>query len=71
MLAATGTGLPSAVTVDVGLVGATGRYAVVEANMPWFSNSYAARPEAVLDVVLRAAGPLHRVRAADLPYVTP
>lgn len=39
--------------------------------MPWFSNSYAARPEAVLDVVLRAAGPLHRVRAADLPYVTP
>lgn len=39
--------------------------------MPWFSNSYAARPEAVLDVVLRAASPLHRVRAADLPYVTP
>ncbi|MER5413590.1 ATP-grasp domain-containing protein [Streptomyces virginiae] len=71
LLAATGPDLPSAVTVDVGLVGATGRYAVVEANMPWFSNSYAARPEAVLDVVLRAAGPLDRVGPADLPFVTP
>lgn len=70
LLAVTGTSLPSAVTVDVGLVGATGRYAVVEANMPWFSHGYAARPDAVLDVVLRAAGPRHRVRPADLPFVT-
>ncbi|MFB6823043.1 ATP-grasp domain-containing protein [Streptomyces virginiae] len=71
LLAETGPDLPSAVTVDVGLVAATGRYAVVEANMPWFSNSYAARPEAALDVVLRAAGPLDRVGPSDLPFVTP
>ncbi|WP_326589268.1 ATP-grasp domain-containing protein [Streptomyces sp. NBC_01294] len=70
LLAETAPSLPSAVTVDVGLVGGTGRFAVVEANMPWFSNSYAARPDAVLDVVLRAAGPRDRVRAADLPFVT-
>lgn len=54
--------LPSAVTVDVGLVqdpdrGGREQWAVVEANMPWFSHSYAARAENVLDVVLRAAGP--------------
>uniref|UniRef100_A0AAU2JTB2 ATP-grasp domain-containing protein n=1 Tax=Streptomyces sp. NBC_00049 TaxID=2903617 RepID=A0AAU2JTB2_9ACTN len=71
LLAATGRHLPSAVTVDVGTVAGTGRFAVVEANMPWFSNGYAAAPSAVLDVVLRAAGPLARVRPADLPFVRP
>lgn len=70
LLTATAPHLPSAVTVDVGLVGGTGRFAVVEGNMPWFSNSYAAQPDAVLDVVLRAAGPRHRVRATDLPFLT-
>lgn len=62
--------LPSAVTVDVGLVqdpdrGGRERWAVVEANMPWFSHSYAARVEGVLDVVLRAAGPRGRVTPED------
>ncbi|WP_443065098.1 ATP-grasp domain-containing protein [Streptomyces sp. NBC_00576] len=70
LLAAEGHSLPSAVTVDVGLVqdpdrGGRERWAVVEANMPWFSHSYGARVERVLDVVLRAAGPRGWVAAAD------
>nr|WP_307182050.1 hypothetical protein [Streptomyces canus] len=48
-------------TVDVGLIQDPDpgheRWAVMEANMPWFSHSYAARADTVLDVVLRAAGP--------------
>nr|WP_265737554.1 ATP-grasp domain-containing protein [Actinacidiphila soli] len=70
LLATVGESLPSAVTVDVGLAQDpdTGheRWAVVEANMPWFSHSYAARIDAVLAVVLRAAGPGNRV-----PLVNP
>ncbi|MFJ5551161.1 ATP-grasp domain-containing protein [Streptomyces sp. NPDC093225] len=67
-LATCGDGLPSAVVVDIGLVsapehGAADRWAVVEANMAWFSNSYAADPDRALDVVLRSAGP--RTRAAE------
>ncbi|MEV7617713.1 ATP-grasp domain-containing protein [Streptomyces sp. NPDC089799] len=62
LLATCGGGLPSAVVVDVGLLtthryGAADRWAVVEANMAWFSNSYAADPDRALDVVLRSAGP--------------
>ncbi|MET7286976.1 ATP-grasp domain-containing protein [Streptomyces sp. NPDC005573] len=54
--------LPSAVVVDIGLLtgpehGAHGRWAVVEANMAWFSNCYAADPDHALDVVLRSSGP--------------
>lgn len=70
LLAEEGDSLPSAVTVDVGLVqdpdrGGREQWAVVEANMPWFSHSYAAGVEGVLDVVLRAAGPRGRVGRED------
>ncbi|MEV4412592.1 ATP-grasp domain-containing protein [Catellatospora sp. NPDC049609] len=61
--------LPSAVVVDVGLVSDADRgeehWAVVEANMAWFSTSYAADPDRVLDLVLRAAGPRDRLAARD------
>ncbi|GAB3846082.1 ATP-grasp domain-containing protein [Dactylosporangium cerinum] len=64
--------LPSAVVVDVGLASDADRgdehWAVVEANMAWFSTSYAADPDRVLDVVLRAAGPRHRLAPHDLAY---
>jgi hypothetical protein len=74
LLTAEGHSLPSAVTVDVGLVqdpdrGGRERWAVVEANMPWFSHSYGARVERVLDVVLRAAGPRGRVGRGDERFV--
>lgn len=69
LLAAERDSLPSAVAVDVGLIQDpdTGheRWAVVEANMPWFAHSYAAAPDAVLDVVLRASGPRSVVAASD------
>ncbi|MFI1354825.1 ATP-grasp domain-containing protein [Streptomyces sp. NPDC020898] len=70
LLTEEGDSLPSAVTVDIGLVqdpdrGGRERWAVVEANMPWFSHSYAAGVEGVLDVVLRAAGPRGRVGRGD------
>ncbi|MEU6314421.1 ATP-grasp domain-containing protein [Streptomyces sp. NPDC047014] len=68
-----GAALPSAVVVDVGQVldpyRAGHRWAVVEANMAWFSHAYAADPARVLDVVLRAAGPRDRVGAGDLAFV--
>ncbi|MFF3317036.1 ATP-grasp domain-containing protein [Streptomyces sp. NPDC003035] len=75
LLAAAGDSLPSAVAVDVGLVRdqVTGleRWAVVEANMPWFAHSYAAEPDGVLDVVLRAAGPLRDVTERDRRFLRP
>ncbi|HEU5425775.1 MAG TPA: ATP-grasp domain-containing protein [Actinocrinis sp.] len=65
--------LPSAVTVDVGLIQDpdTGRetWAVVEANMPWFAHCYAADPDRVLDVVLRSAGPRALVAQRDVGFV--
>lgn len=65
--------LPSAVAVDVGLSQDpdTGgeQWAVVEANMPWFAHSYAADPDQVLDVVLRAAGPRELVAPRDDRYL--
>ncbi|MFD9725356.1 ATP-grasp domain-containing protein [Streptomyces sp. NPDC059072] len=70
LLATCGDGLPGAVVVDVGLLaapedGAADRWAVVEANMAWFSNSYASDPDRALDVVLRSAGPRTRMAERD------
>lgn len=70
LLATCGGGLPSAVVVDIGLLttpehGATDQWAVVEANMAWFSNCYAADPDRVLDVVLRSAGPRTQMAEQD------
>ncbi|WP_405583569.1 ATP-grasp domain-containing protein [Streptomyces sp. NBC_01190] len=75
LLAATGEDLPGAVSVDVGFLPdpETGResWAAVEANMPWFANSYAADPDHVLDVILGATGPLHQFSDADRPFLRP
>jgi hypothetical protein len=75
LLDASADSLPSAVVVDVGLASNPDRgdehWAVVEANMAWFSASYAADPDRVLDVVLRAAGPRHRLTARDHAFVRP
>ncbi len=69
LLAAYGHTLPTAIVVDVGVVG--GRWAVVEANAAWASGIYAADPRRALDVVLRAAGPIGAVGARDRPYLRP
>jgi hypothetical protein len=61
--------LPSAVVVDVAWLGRPSPgWAVVEANMAWFSAHYAADPSRVLDVVLRAAGPPSAVSARDAEF---
>ncbi|MFJ3926261.1 ATP-grasp domain-containing protein [Streptomyces sp. NPDC090022] len=70
LLTTSGDGLPSAVVVDIGLLttpehGAAGHWAVVEANMAWFSNCYAADPDRALDVVLRSAGPRRQLAERD------
>ncbi|WP_371605974.1 ATP-grasp domain-containing protein [Streptomyces sp. NBC_01213] len=67
---ACGDTLPSGVVLDVGLMrnGDDERWAVVEANMAWFSNVYAADPARALDVVLRSAGPGTSVRARDTRF---
>jgi ATP-grasp domain, R2K clade family 2 len=72
----TGTAtIPSAFVLDIGLIESpdTGarKWAVVEANMAWFAHCYAADPDRVLDVVLRSAGPLHRVAVGDFEYLRP
>jgi hypothetical protein len=67
LLAAHGSLLPSAVVLDVGRLSG-GDWAVVEANMPWFSTVYAADPDRALDVVLRAAGPADEVAERDRPF---
>ncbi|MEV8100367.1 ATP-grasp domain-containing protein [Kitasatospora sp. NPDC085879] len=73
LVAVAGHTLPSAVVLDVGQLldpyRAGHRWAVVEANMAWFSHAYAADPGRVLDVVLRAAGPREWVRPGDLAFV--
>ncbi|MFJ5138794.1 ATP-grasp domain-containing protein [Streptomyces sp. NPDC088707] len=75
LVAAIGPTLPSAVVVDVGQLLDTYRpgyrWAIVEANMAWFSHAYAADPARVLDVVLQAAGPREDVKPSDLPFVRP
>ncbi|MFF0435189.1 ATP-grasp domain-containing protein [Streptomyces sp. NPDC004327] len=68
LLAAAGGSLPSAVVVDAGPL-EDGGWAVVEANMAWFAQCYAADPDAVLDVVLRAAGPRERVAERDRSFL--
>ncbi|MEV5972016.1 ATP-grasp domain-containing protein [Streptomyces sp. NPDC051921] len=68
LLAAVGGSLPSGAVVDVGRTD-RGTWAVVEANMAWFAHSYAADPAAVLDVVLRSAGPRGRVGERDRSYL--
>ncbi|MFD6275247.1 ATP-grasp domain-containing protein [Streptomyces sp. NPDC060209] len=65
--------LPSGVVLDVGLMrqaddAGDGQWAVVEANMAWFSNVYAADPARALDVVLRSAGPGTAVRERDARF---
>ncbi|MFD7340209.1 ATP-grasp domain-containing protein [Streptomyces violascens] len=70
LLTTCGDTLPSAVVVDIGLLAKSehddaGQWAVVEANMAWFSNCYAADPDRVLDVVLRSAGPRSRTAERD------
>ncbi|MFE9461975.1 ATP-grasp domain-containing protein [Streptomyces californicus] len=63
--------LPGGVVVDVGRMRAPGRaavWAVVEANMAWFSTVYAADPGLALDVVLRSAGPAALLGERDRPF---
>jgi hypothetical protein len=65
--------LPSAVVLDIGRISDpdTGAecWAVVEANMAWFANSYTADPDRVLDVVIASAGPRDAVRDADQRFL--
>jgi hypothetical protein len=74
LLQATAATLPSAVVVDVGLLqsddGAR-RPAVIEANMAWASGHYAADPDRVLDVVLRAAFDHGLLTERDAPFARP
>ncbi|MGW1272497.1 ATP-grasp domain-containing protein [Streptomyces sp. NPDC002491] len=65
-----GTGLPSAVVVDVGLVDGCG-WAVVEANAAWASGHYACDADAALDVVLHAARPEGEFTAVDRRFLRP
>jgi hypothetical protein len=65
-----GTGLPSAVVVDVGLVDDAG-WAVVEANAAWASGHYACDADAALEVVLHAARPEGEFGAADRRFLRP
>lgn len=61
--------LPSAVVVDVAWSSQPSPgWAVVEANMAWFSAHYAADPGRVLDVVLRSAGPPAAVSPRDARF---
>ncbi|WP_254803281.1 ATP-grasp domain-containing protein [Kitasatospora sp. SUK 42] len=73
LLDAVGDTLPSAVALDVGPLAdpydPAEHWAVVEANLPWFAHCYAADPERVLDVVLRAAGPVAELAEADRRFV--
>ncbi|WP_435612429.1 ATP-grasp domain-containing protein [Streptomyces sp. bgisy159] len=65
-----GTGLPSAIVVDVGLVADAG-WAVVEANAAWASGHYACDADAALKVVLRAARPRDGFTAAERGFLRP
>ncbi|MER7846262.1 ATP-grasp domain-containing protein [Kitasatospora sp. NPDC096077] len=73
LLDAVGETLPSAVALDVGPISdpydPVEHWAVVEANLPWFAHCYAADPDRVLDVVLRAAGPVADLAGSDRRFV--
>lgn len=66
--AATRDTLPSASVVDIGLADGRG-WAVVEANAAWASGGYACDDDAVLDVVLRAAGPVAETADRDRRFL--
>ncbi|WP_327111299.1 ATP-grasp domain-containing protein [Streptomyces sp. NBC_01341] len=68
LLAAARDTLPSAIVVDIGVIG-PGRWAVVEANAAWASGCYACDPDRALDVVLRAAGPAEHLSQRDSRFV--
>ncbi|MDI2124931.1 ATP-grasp domain-containing protein [Yinghuangia seranimata] len=70
VVAAEAGNLPSAIVVDVGLVEGFG-WAVVEANAAWASGGYACDPDGVLEVVLRAGGPVAEVAGRDRRFVRP
>ncbi|MCF2531576.1 ATP-grasp domain-containing protein [Yinghuangia soli] len=70
MLAAQAAALPSAVVVDVGRLDGFG-WAVVEANAAWASGGYACDLDRILDVILRAGGPLVELPPHDRPFVRP
>jgi hypothetical protein len=63
LLAAVGHTVPSAIVIDVGVVG--GSWVVVEANAAWASGHYAADVDAVLDVIVCSALPTPEVRPSD------
>lgn len=68
---ACGVTLPGAAVLDVGRTlpaAGPGSWAVVEANMAWFSNVYAADPGRALDAVLRSAGPEGLLRDRDRAF---
>lgn len=69
VVAALGSTLPSAIVVDIGVVG--GSWAVIEANAAWASGRYGADADRALDVVLRAATPTERVAARDRCFIRP
>ncbi|MEU8890113.1 ATP-grasp domain-containing protein [Streptomyces sp. NPDC048442] len=69
LLASCADSLPSAVVLDIGLLSPSGEWAVVEANMAWFSSCYAADPDRALDVVLRSAGPAEDLQGRDKAYL--
>jgi hypothetical protein len=72
LLGAAAATLPSAVVVDVGIVPIGGCFVgavVVEANMAWASGHYAADPDRVLEVVLRAAFHRESLTERDAPFV--
>ncbi|MFK3985747.1 ATP-grasp domain-containing protein [Micromonospora sp. NPDC050397] len=69
LLAGFGQTLPSAIVLDVGLV--DGGWAVIEPNAAWASGAYVSDRARVLDVVLRAAGPVTRVSDHDRRFVRP
>ncbi|NUU22298.1 MAG: ATP-grasp domain-containing protein [Streptomycetaceae bacterium] len=68
VLAVSARDLPGAVVVDVGLLDGAG-WAVVEANAAWASGGYACDDDAVLDVVLRAGGPLADLSEHDRRFI--
>ncbi|MGW5332766.1 ATP-grasp domain-containing protein [Streptomyces bauhiniae] len=70
LLTRCGESLPSAVVLDIGLLTSdhAADWAVVEANMAWFGNCYAASPDRALDAVLRSAGPRTELTERDRRY---